>query len=159
MTKFNQELYAKIKVKENEPLSSIGQRKVKIIEKEKEKDTTEKSSSTPALDQGQTASPDLSLKEVTPRAKKRKTRDKGKGKVGANVWTDAGEALVRVAEVMTPNELKEISGVPSHEMVDHHVHKLVQVTFFHFFLSFILKCQLLQLVLTIVFLVAKCWER
>ena len=50
MTKFNQELYAKIKVKENEPLSSIGQRKVKIIEKEKEKDTTEKSSSTPALD-------------------------------------------------------------------------------------------------------------
>ena len=50
MTKFNQELYTKIKVKKNEPLSSIGQQRVKIIEKEKEKETTEKSSSTPALD-------------------------------------------------------------------------------------------------------------
>ena len=138
-TKFNQELFAKIKAKKNESLSSIGQRRVKVIEKEKEKEkekeTTKKGSSTLALDKGWTASPDLSLEEVTLGAKKRKNRDKRKGKVGASIWTDARMALVRATEVMTPNELKEISGMPSHEMVDHHVHKLVQVTFFHFFPS------------------------
>ena len=130
---------------------------MKVIEKEKE--MAEKGLSTPALDEGRTASSNLSLEEVTPHAKKRKTRDKGKGKVRASVWTNAGTALVRATEVVTLDELKEILDVPSHEMVDCHVHKLVQVTFFHFFISFILKCQLSQLVLTIAFLVARCWER
>ena len=35
-------------------------------------------------------------------------------------------------EIVTSKELKEISGVPSHEMVNRHVHKLVQVTFLRF---------------------------
>ena len=71
-TKFNQELYNKIKSKKNEPLSSISQRRVKVIEKEKEKEkeVAKKGSSTPALDEGQIASLDLSSKEVTPHAKK-----------------------------------------------------------------------------------------
>ena len=160
-TKFNQELYNKIKSKKNEPLSSISQPRVKVIEKEKEKEkeVEKKGLSTPALDEGQIASSNLSFEEVTPHAKKCKTRDKGKRKVGASVWTNAGMALVRATEVVTPDELKEIFGVPSHKMVDRHIHKLIQVAFFHFFFSFILKCQLSQLVLIIVFLVAKCWER
>ena len=37
-------------------------------------------------------------------------------------------ALVQANEMVTPDELKEIFDVPSHEMVNHHVHKLVQVT-------------------------------
>lgn len=85
----------------------------------------EKGSSTPTLEEGQVASPSVSLEEVTPRAKKRKTGDKGKGKVGASVWVDVGTALARANEALTPKELKEISGMPSHEMVSHHVHKLV----------------------------------
>ena len=42
----------KIKEKKNEPLSNIGQRRLRIIdkEKEKEKETTERGSSTPILD-------------------------------------------------------------------------------------------------------------
>ena len=32
-----------------------------------------------------------------------------------------------VSELFTPREMKEISSVPSLEMVSHHVHKLVQV--------------------------------
>ena len=47
-TKFNKDMYVKIKGKKNEPLSNIGQRKLKIMdnEKEKEKETAERGSST-----------------------------------------------------------------------------------------------------------------
>ena len=51
-TKFDQKLYAKIKAKKNEPLSSIGTRRLRVVEKEKEKEVTEKISSTPTLDEG-----------------------------------------------------------------------------------------------------------
>ena len=37
-TKFNQEFYARIKAKENEPLSSIGQHRLRVVKKEKEKE-------------------------------------------------------------------------------------------------------------------------
>lgn len=80
-TKFNQGLYARIKAKKNEPLSSIGQRRVRVIEKE----VVEKGSSTPAPEEGQTTSPAVSIEEVTPRLKKCRTRDKRKEKVGAKV--------------------------------------------------------------------------
>ena len=49
--------------------------------------------STPALDEGRATSPAFSIEEITPRAKKRKTRDKGKEKVGASVWADAETTL------------------------------------------------------------------
>ena len=84
-TKFNQEFYARIKAKKNEPLSSIGQRRLRVVEKEKEKDVMEKSLSTPTLDEGHVASPALSVEEITPHAKKHKTGDKGKEKLGASV--------------------------------------------------------------------------
>ena len=55
MSKFNKDMYAKIKVKKDKPLSSIGQKTLRITDKEKE--TAERGSSTPTLDKGQTASP------------------------------------------------------------------------------------------------------
>ena len=85
--KFNQEFYAWIKAKKNEPVSSIGQHKLRLTDKEKEKETTKKGLSTPALDEDQVASSALSVDEISPRHKKRKK--KGKEKVGANVWADA----------------------------------------------------------------------
>ena len=93
---------------------------------------TEKDSSTLALDEGLVASSALSVKEITPCHKKRKTIEKGKEKVGASIWADAETTLARANELVTPYELKEISGVPSHEMVNRYVHKLVQVTFLRF---------------------------
>ena len=89
----------------------------------------ERVSSTPALDldEGQAASSGVSIKEVVRPSKKRKTGDEGKEKVGCNVWEDAGVAMDCVSELFTPREMKEISSVPSLEMVSHHVHKLVQV--------------------------------
>ena len=52
MTKFNKEMYKKIKEKKNKPLSNIGQRRLRITdkEKEKEKETVERGSSNPTLD-------------------------------------------------------------------------------------------------------------
>ena len=52
-------MYKKIKEKKNEPLSNIGQRKLRFTDKEKEreKEMVERGSSTPALDleEGQAA--------------------------------------------------------------------------------------------------------
>ena len=136
-SKFNKEMYAKIKGKKNEPLSAIGQKVLRITDKEKEKETVERVSSTPApdLDEGQTTSPDVSIEEVVRPLKKRKTRAKGKEKVSFNVWEDTGVAMDCVNELLTPREMKEISSVPSHEMVSCHIHKLVQVIVLLLFLS------------------------
>ena len=67
--------------------------------------------------------------------------NKGKEKIGSSVWSDAETAMDRANELLTPGEMKEISSVPSHEMVSRHVHKLVQVILLIFVLfCFILKC-------------------
>ena len=105
---------------------------MRVVEKDKEKEVTKKGLSTPALDEGLVSSSALSVEEITPRHKKRKTGEKGKEKVGASIWADTETALARANDLVTSKELKEIAGIPSHEMVNHHVHKLVQVVFLHF---------------------------
>ena len=126
-SKFNKEMYNKIKGKKNEPLSSIGQRRLRITDKEKEKEVLERGSSTPTLDldEGLAASPGISVEEVTRPSKKQKVASKGKEKVGASVWSDVETAMDRANELLTPGEMREITSVPSHEMVSRHVHKLV----------------------------------
>ena len=53
-SKFNKEMYKKIREKKNEPFSSIGQKKLRFTdkekEKEKEKEIVERGSSTPILE-------------------------------------------------------------------------------------------------------------
>ena len=66
MTKFNQEMYNRIKAKKNKPLSSIGQRRVWVIQKE----TTEKGSSNPAPEEVRVTLPAAFLEELTPHPKK-----------------------------------------------------------------------------------------
>lgn len=87
-TKFNQEFYACIKAKKNEPLLSVSQHRSRLTdkEKEKEKENAEKGSSTLVVDESRVASSALSVEEVSPRNKKPKT--KGKEKIGASVWAD-----------------------------------------------------------------------
>ena len=63
-TKFNQEMYARIKGKKNEPLSNTGQRRLRVTNKEKEKETVERGLSTPTLDEGRATSPGISIEEV-----------------------------------------------------------------------------------------------
>lgn len=116
-------------MKKNEPLSSNGIRRLRVVEKEKEKEVTKKGSFTPTLDERRASSPGVSIEEVAPRTKKHKTGDKGKEKVGASICADARTTVARANEVVMPKKLKEISGVPFHEMVNRHLHKLVQVAF------------------------------
>ena len=73
--------------------------------------------------------------------KKRKVGSKGKEKIGSSVWPDAEATMDRANELLTPREVKEISSIPSHEMVSRHVHKLVQVILLiliHSFFLFVL---------------------
>ena len=60
------------------------------------------------------------------------TCSKGKGKVGKSVWKDLGTAVGRAHNVITDEELKGLSSIPSHELVSHHIHKLVQVCYLFF---------------------------
>ena len=71
-----------MKAKKNEPLSSIGQRRLRVVKKEKDKEAAKKGSSTPALDEGRAAFLGISIEKVTLLAKKRKTGGKEKEKVG-----------------------------------------------------------------------------
>lgn len=88
----------------------------------------ERGSSTPTLDEGWTASPVISIDEVLA-PKRRKMGDKGKEKVGFSVWADAGVAMALANKLLTLEEEKEISRVPSYEMVSQQVHKLMQLIF------------------------------
>ena len=132
-SKFNKEMYKKIKEKKNEPLSSIGKKKLRFTdkekEKEKEKEMVERGSSTPILElvDGQEASPSVSVEEVARPFKRQKLGSKRKEKVGSSIWSDAEVAVDRANEFFTLGEMKEISSTPSHEMVSRHVHKLVQI--------------------------------
>ena len=119
--------------------------------------TAERDSSTPTLDEERTASPAIFIEEV-PAPKRRKMGDKGKEKEGFSVWADAGTTMARVNELLTPEEMKEISRMPSHKMVSQHVHKLVQVIFSCLVLLFFFFKPLLIQVLTALF-IAKFWER
>ena len=60
------------------------------------------------------------------------TRSKGKGKVGKSVWKDLATAIGRAHNVITNEELRGLSSVPSHELVSHNIHKLVQVCYLFF---------------------------
>ena len=81
-SKFNKEMYNKIKDKKNKPLSSIGQRRLRITnkEREKEKEVVERGSSTPALDldEGLAASSGISVEEMAHPFKKQKVTSMGK---------------------------------------------------------------------------------
>ena len=53
------------------------------------------------------------------------THSKGKGKVGKSVWEDPTTAVGRAHNVVTGEELRGLSAVPSHKLVSRHIHKLV----------------------------------
>ena len=57
--------------------------------------------------------------------------------MGSSIWANTEAAMARANEFLTPEEMKEISLVPSHEIVSQHVHKLVQVIFLLPYYSFL----------------------
>ena len=73
-TKFNQSMYALMRAKKNEPLSSLGAKTVPMIEKGGP--VTRAASSTSGTETMRTASLDISIEEINPRSKRQWTRDK-----------------------------------------------------------------------------------
>ena len=119
-TKFNQELYAKMRAKKNEPLSNLAQKRPRAAKK-----VMETTTSTLVTFDPKAASPTASVKEITPCPKKAHGGGKGKSKVDANIWDDATTVMGRAHNVVIPKELKDLNSVPSHELVSRHIHKLV----------------------------------
>lgn len=123
MTKFIQELYAKMKARKNEPLSILGKKVVWVVEK-----GTLIAPATSILEAMRTTPPTTSLEKITPCPKRKKTAAKGKKMVGSqtsNIWDDVGLALMRAHNAVTAKDFKMLFGVPSNEVVSHHIHKLI----------------------------------
>ena len=73
MMKFNQEMYAKLRARKNEPLSSIGQKQPRVTKEVVEEIT-------PIASNPKAASPIISFEEITPHPKR--TRDSDNRKSG-----------------------------------------------------------------------------
>ena len=119
-TRYSKDKYVRVKSLKNEPLSQLtpGSKKRKLNEG---KDNTH----APLSLLGTLSSPTPSLEMIT--FTPSTTCSKGKGKVGKSVWEDPATAHGQAHNVITNNELRGLSSIPSHEQVILHIHKLVQV--------------------------------
>ncbi|XP_050265136.1 uncharacterized protein LOC126709091 [Quercus robur] len=131
-TKFNKDMYAKMRSKKDEPLSNLGKKVVRV--------TGKGPAPTPlsvvpliAPEATRTASPTASIEEIaTPGSKRQRLADKGKEKEKADIrpstiWDDERLAVDRAHEVVTPADLRALSDMSLNDIASLHVHKLVQV--------------------------------
>ena len=129
-TKFNKDMYAKMRSKKDEPLSNIEKKSVRI--------TGKGSSVTPSAsvisigtETTRTAFPATSVEEIpSPATKRPRLSDREKEKVesrSSTIWDDERLAVDRAHGVTTAEDLKIFSGVPVSEVASRHVYKLVQV--------------------------------
>ena len=132
-TKFNKDMYARMKGKKDEPLSTLKTKSVRITDKGVPILAALPSSPTSAPARG--ASPTPSVEEIPPRNKRLRAGEKQKEKVDSkpsSVWDDAGVSMARAQETFNVDKLKVFSRVPADDVARSHLHKLVQVTlWFH----------------------------
>ena len=131
-TKFNKDMYAKMRLKKDEPLSNIGKKTVRVTGKAPS--VIPAASVNPVVSGAETtrmASPSTSVEELpTPASKRPRLSDKEKEKVDprtSTVWDDERLAVDRAHGVMIAEDLKVFSGVPFNNVTSRHIHKLVQV--------------------------------
>ena len=128
-TKFNKDMYARMRSKKDKPLSAIGTKSVRITDRGVLILVALPSSPTSAL--AGVASPTPSAEELPSRNKRLRIGEKQKEKVDSrpsNVWDDAGVSVARAQDTFSTDELKVFLGVPADDVARHHLHKLVQVT-------------------------------
>ena len=128
-TKFNKDMYARMRGKKDEPLSALGTKSVCITYRGIPILAALPSSPTSAPTRG--ASPTPSVEEVPPCNKRLRVGEKQKEKVDSkpsSVWDDAGVSVVRAQETFSADELKVFFRVPADNVARRHLHKLVQVT-------------------------------
>ena len=131
-TKFNKDMYAKMRSKKDKSLFSIGKKRVHVTGKGPS--VTPVTSATPivsGVETVRTASPATSVEGIPTRSSKR-PRISGKEKEKADshsstVWGDEGLAVDRAHGVVTAEDLKVFTGVLFNVFANQQVHKLVQV--------------------------------
>ena len=131
-TKFNKDMYAKMRSKKDEPLSSIGKKGVHVMGKGPS--MTLVTSATPIVSTVKTvrtASPATLVEEIPTPSSKRlcmsgREREKADSHL-STVWSDEGLAMDRAHEVVTAEDLKALNGVPFNVVSNQQVHKLIQV--------------------------------
>ena len=131
-TKFNKDMYAKMREKKDEPLSNIGKKTMRITGRGSP--AVPATSITPVASGAKTtrtASPSTSIEELpTPASKRPRLSLKEKEKVDphtSTIWNDERLAVDQAHGVITAEDLKVFIGVPSNTMASRHVHRLVQV--------------------------------
>ena len=110
------------------PSPILGQKNVRVMDKGAS--ATPAPLVTPGTETARTASLTTLVKEILPQRKRQWTSDKGKDKANSNsfsVWDDAGVMMAKAQETFTTEEMKAFSGSSPSELVNHHLHKLVQV--------------------------------
>ena len=131
-TKFNKDMYAKMRAKKDKPLSNIGKKTVRI--------TRRGSPAVPATsitlvasgaETTSSTSPSTSIEELPTLASKRphlssKEKEKADPRT-STIWSDERLAVDRAHGVITAEDLKVFTRVPSNTMASRHVHRLVQV--------------------------------
>ena len=128
-TKFNKDMYARMRNKKDEPLSAIGTKSVRITNRGVLILATLPSSPT-SMPAGTAASPTPSVEDLTPRNKRLRVGDKQKVKVNSrpsSIWDDVGVFVARAQDIFSADEMKMFSGVPANDVARRHLHKLVQV--------------------------------
>ena len=130
MTKFNKDMYAKMRSKKDKPLSSIGKKGVRVTGKGPS--VTPVTSTTPIVSgvkTVRTASPATSVEEIpTPSSKRPRILGKEKEKVDSHsstVWGDEELAVDRAHGVVTAKDLKVFTDVPFNVVANQQVHKLI----------------------------------
>ena len=134
-TKFNKDMYVKMRSKKDEPLSNIGKKGVRVTGKGPL--VTPVTSATPiisAVETVKTASPAISVEEIpTPSSKRLRMSGREREKADSHsstVWNDGGLAMDRAHGVVTAEDLKALNSVPFNVVANQQVHKLIQVIHF-----------------------------
>ena len=131
-TKFNKDMYAKMRAKKDKPLSNIGKKTVRITRRGSP--AVPATSITPVAsgaEMTRTTSPSTSIEELPTLASKRphlssKEKEKADPRT-STIWSDERLAVDRAHGVITAEDLKVFTRVPSNTMASRHVHRLVQV--------------------------------
>ena len=128
-TKFNKDMYARMRGKKDKPLSALGTKSIRITDRAIPILAALPSSPTSASARGASLTP--LVEELPPRNKRLRVGEKQKEKVDSrpsSVWDDAGVSVARAQDTFSADELKVFSRVPADDVVRRHLYKLVQVT-------------------------------
>ena len=116
-TKFNKDMYAKMRSKKDKPLSIIGKKGVHVTGKGPS--VTPITYTTPivsGVETVRTASPATSVEEIpTPLLKRLRTSSREKEKADSHsstVWSHGGLAMDRGHGIVTAEDLKVLTGMP-----------------------------------------------